>query len=68
MSTEKGNNKGGAKEHNTRFWKKKLDGSEPFNFNDIYIDFVDEARTKPCSIKFKTDQLEEVIKRQNFFQ
>ena len=62
MSTEKGNNKGGAKERNKRFWNKKLDGSEPFNFNEIYIDFVDEARTKPCSIKFKTDQLEEVIK------
>ena len=63
MSTEKGNNKGGTKERNTRFWNKKLDGSEPFNFNEIYIDFVDEGRTKPCSIKFKTDQLEEVIKR-----
>ena len=44
-----------------------MDGSEPFNFNEIYIDFVDEARTKPCFIKFKTVQLEEVIKRHKIF-
>ena len=55
------------KENSTKSWNKNFDGSEQYNLNEVYVDYIDEERKKPCFVKFKTDQIEEIIKRHKIF-
>ena len=42
-------------------WNQNLEDKDTV-FNRIYIDYADAEKAKPCSIKFKTDNIDDVIK------
>ena len=48
-------------EKRTRTWNQNLRNKYTL-FNRIYIDYADAEKTKPCSIKFETDNIKDVIK------
>ena len=48
-------------EKRTKTWNQNVEDKDAV-LNRIYIGCADAEKTKPCSIKFKTDNIEDVIK------
>ena len=42
-----------------------MDWSSIYNLSEIHVDYIEDERKKPFSVKFKTDQIEKIIERQN---
>ena len=46
---------------NTKAWNQKMTDKDVV-LHKLNVDFIEASKKNPCSVKFKTDRIEEIIK------